>query len=192
MTRIRVKGFKIFADRHGAMRCYHRTTGEKIDLKKAPLGSAAFFAEVARIGKSAETAAAPKAGTLGSLIVAYRAHAAFTDLAPQTRADYQKVLDYLKDIDGTDLERFTRPFVVKVRDRAAERKGRRFGNYVKAVLSLMFAWGSERGTCQRTRPPASRICARRRVSPTPTALGRTPSAKLCWPPRRRTSSLRSP
>ncbi len=78
MTRIRVKGFKIFADRHGAMRCYHRTTGEKIDLKKAPLGSAAFFAEVARIGKSAETAAAPKAGTLGSLIVAYRAHAAFT------------------------------------------------------------------------------------------------------------------
>ncbi|SFU37968.1 MULTISPECIES: integrase [unclassified Methylobacterium] len=145
MTRIRVKGFKIFADRHGAMRCYHRTTGEKIDLKKAPLGSAAFFSEVARIGKSAETAAAPKAGTLGSLIVAYRAHAAFTDLAPQTRADYQKVLDYLKDIDGTDLERFTRPFVVKVRDRAAERKGRRFGNYVKAVLSLMFAWGSERG-----------------------------------------------
>lgn len=145
MTRIRVKGFKIFADRHGVMRCYHRATNEKIDLKAAPLGSAAFFAEVARIGQSAEVAAAPKAGTLGSLVAAYRAHAAFTDLAPQTKADYQKVLDYLKDIDGTALDRFTRPFVVKVRDRAAERKGRRFGNYVKAVLSLLFAWGSERG-----------------------------------------------
>lgn len=50
MTRIRVKGFKVFADRYGAKRCYHRATGEKIDLKKAPLGSAGFFAEVARIG----------------------------------------------------------------------------------------------------------------------------------------------
>ena len=38
MTHIRVKGFKIFEDRHGKPRCYHRKTGHKIDLQKAPLG----------------------------------------------------------------------------------------------------------------------------------------------------------
>lgn len=145
MTRVPIKGFKIFTDRFGHLRCYHRATKEKIDLKAAPLGSAAFMAEVARIGSIATPDAAPKAGTLGSLVAKYRAHAAFGDLSPQTRSDYQKVFDYLKDIDGTSLERFTKPFVVKVRDKAAERKGRRFGNYVKAVLSLLFAWGSERG-----------------------------------------------
>ncbi|SOR26769.1 Site-specific recombinase, phage integrase family [Methylorubrum extorquens] len=144
MTRIRVKGFKIFADRFGHQRCYHRKTGEKIDLKRTPLGTSEFFAEVARIGAKQE----PKAlqpGTLGLLIADYRQHAAFTDLAPQTRADYQKVFDYLKDIDGTHLARFKREFVVKLRDKAAETKGRRFANYVKAVLSLLFSWGSERG-----------------------------------------------
>ena len=47
--------------------------------------------------------------------------------------------------DGTDLARFTRPFFLTVRDRVAERKGRRFGNSVTAVLSLLFAWGAECG-----------------------------------------------
>jgi integrase len=32
-----------------------------------------------------------------------------------------------------------------VRDKAAETHGRRFGNYVKQVFSLLFAWGAERG-----------------------------------------------
>ena len=49
MTTVRIKGFKIFKDRHGRMRCYHRETGQKIDLVKAPLGSAAFFTECEKI-----------------------------------------------------------------------------------------------------------------------------------------------
>jgi len=47
MTVVRVKGFKIFKDRHGRERCYHRKTGERIDLTKAPMGE--FLAECARI-----------------------------------------------------------------------------------------------------------------------------------------------
>jgi hypothetical protein len=35
---------------------------------------------------------------LGLLINAYRGHAAFTALAPQTRSNYQTVSDYLKPI----------------------------------------------------------------------------------------------
>lgn len=144
MTVVRVKGFQIFTDRHGKPRCYHRKTREPVDLEKAPLGSAEFFAECTRIA-ALTVVVAPKPGTLGKLIEAYRAHAAFRDLAPQTQTDYQKIFDYLRPIADTALARFNRPLVVRIRDKAAETKGRRFANYVKAVLSILFGWGSERG-----------------------------------------------
>jgi integrase len=144
VTIIRVKGFKIFEDRHGRERCYHRKTGEKIDLTKAPKGSAQFFAECARISALA-TAVAPKPGTLGMLIEAYRGHAAFLDLAPRTRSDYQAVFNYLKAIADTPLIKFDKPLVVRIRDEAAKHKGRKFANDVKARFSGLFGWGSERG-----------------------------------------------
>jgi integrase len=143
MTVVRIKGFKIFPDRHGHMRCYHRKTGIAIELKKAPIGSSEFMAECARI-RALTTVTAPKPGTLGLLINAYRAHAAFTDLAPRTRSDYQAVFDYLKPIADTPLIKFDKPLIVRIRDKA-NTKGRRQANYVKTVLSLLFAWGCERG-----------------------------------------------
>jgi hypothetical protein len=166
LTRIKVKGFKIFHDRHGEERCYHRVTGTAIDLQKYPLGSAEFFAEVARIGAVAAVAE-PKPGTLGMLINAYRAHAAFTDLAPRTRADYHRVFDYLKPISDTPLISFNRPLVVRIRDKAVNTRGRRQGNYVKTVLSLLFAWGAERGFI--TENPASEIRSVRRPKDMPDA-----------------------
>ena len=143
MTRVRVKGFQIFRDRHGRMRCYHRYTRRAVDLVKAPLGSAEFFAECALISASTEAAPKPKPGTLGLLITEYRRHDAFTALAPRTRQDYQRVFDYLKVIDEAPLAKFNRSLVVRIRDKA-NRRGRRFANYVKAVLSIVFAWGVER------------------------------------------------
>jgi integrase len=144
MTVVRVKGFKIFKDRHGRERCYHRKTGEKIDLTKAPKGSAEFLAECARISALA-TVTTPKPGTLGLLIEAYRGHAAFLDLAPRTRSDYQAVFNYLKPIADTPLVKFDKPLVVRIRDKAAKDKGRKFANDVKARFSGLFGWGSERG-----------------------------------------------
>jgi integrase len=144
MTIVRVKGFKIFKDRHGHLRCYHRKTGEPVDLVKAPIGSPGFFAECARITalvKSIE----PKPGTLGMLIAAYRGHAAFLDLAPRTRSDYQNVFDYLQPIADTPLIKFDKPLIVRIRDKAAQDKGRKFANDVKARFSGLFGWGSERG-----------------------------------------------
>jgi integrase len=143
MTVIRVKGFKIFFDRHGHQRCYHRKTKIAIDLKTAPLGSAEFMAECARI-RVLTTVTSPKPGTLGQLIHLYRAHAAFTDLQPRTRSDYQRIFDYLKPIEDTPLVKFDTPLIVRIRDKATT-KGRRQANYVKTVLSLLFGWGSERG-----------------------------------------------
>jgi integrase len=145
MTIIRVTGFKVFKDRRGRERCYHRKTGIKIDLKKAPLGSAEFMAECARIVALTTLATASKPGTLGQLLNEYRAHASFTDLEPRTRTDYQRVFTYLKPIADTPLVKFDRPLIVRIRDKAATTKGRRQANYVQAVLSLLFNWGIERG-----------------------------------------------
>jgi integrase len=144
MTVVRVKGFKIFESRHGKKYCYHRKTGERIDLTKAPVGSAEFLAECARIAALA-TATEPKPGTLGMLISAYRGHPAFLDLAPRTRSDYQAIFDYLKPIADTPLVRFDKPLIVRIRDKAAKDKGRKFANDVKARFSGLFGWGSERG-----------------------------------------------
>jgi integrase len=143
MTIIRVKGFQIFEDRHGRLRCYHRKTRHPVDLVRAPIGSPEFFAECARIA-ALVTSTEPKSGTLGMLIAAYRAHPAFTDLAPRTRSDYQAVFDYLKAIADTPLTRFDKPLIVRIRDKSAQDKGRKFANDVKARFSGIFGWGSER------------------------------------------------
>lgn len=144
MAIIRMKGFKIFPDRHGRMRCYHRATRIAVDLTKSPIGSVEFFAECARIAELTKVPGPAKPGTLGLLITEYRASQSFLDLAPRTRADYQRCLDYLKPIAETALARFNRALVVRIRDKAATQHGRRFANYVKAVLSIIFAWGAER------------------------------------------------
>lgn len=145
MPFVRVKGFKIFRDRHGKPRCYHRTSGHPVDLSKFPFGSVEFLAECARIAGLLNPAPAAKPGTLGALINAYRASPAFTSLAPRTQSDYQRCFAYLKPIADTLLVRFDRPLIVRIRDKAAESHKRRFANYVRATLSLLFAWGLERG-----------------------------------------------
>ncbi len=166
MTRVRVRGFQIFYDLHGRLRCYHRATRKKIDLSKIALGSAEFFAECARITASIRVGEEPRPGTLGLLIKLYRAHEAFTDLAPRTRQDYQRVFDYLKAIDDTPLIKFDRPLVVRIRDKAAKR-GRRFANYVKTVLSIIFNWGLERGYLNTN--PAKNVRSIRRPKNSPEA-----------------------
>jgi hypothetical protein len=168
MTKIKLRGFQIFKDRFGKWRVYHRKTRRAIDLHKTPLGSAEFFAECARIAALADAKAQkPKPGTLGLLIAEYRAAPAFLDLAPRTRADYQSHFDYLRPIGDTPLERFDRPLVVRIRDKAAASRGRRFGNYLKATLSVVFGWGRERGFIADN--PASGIKAIRRPKDMPDA-----------------------
>jgi hypothetical protein len=166
MTVVRVRGFKIFTDRHGKRRCYHRATGERIDLEKYPEGSVGFISECSRIAGLVR-AVEPRPGTLAVLIAAYRADPAFADLAPRTRYDYQRIFDYLKPIGDTALSRFDRPLIVRIRDKAASKLGRRRGNYVKTVLSLLFAWGLERGHIAIN--PASGVKAIRRPKNAPDA-----------------------
>ena len=166
MTYVRVKGFQIFKDRNGRVRCYHRKSRIAVDLAKCELGSPEFFAECSRI-ISLSGIVAPRPGTLGLLINEYRKSTAFADLANRTRSDYQRIFDYLKPIKDSALLSFTKPLVVRIRDKAAEKHGRRFGNYTKQVLSLLFAWGAERGYIVFN--PASNIKGIRRAKDMPAA-----------------------
>jgi hypothetical protein len=191
MTIVRVKGFKLFIDAHGHARCYHRKTGTPIDLRKSPLGSTEFIAECARIGALGQKAE-EKPGLLGTLIRDYRASSAWKDLAPRTQADYHRVFEWLRPIAGTSLKRFSRPLVVKIRDKAADAKGRRFGNYVKAVLSIIFSWGKERAPSMRTMLPALKICAVHVVAGKRTAPGPIKSGRLSSTRRRRFCGRRLP
>ena len=167
MTRVRVKGFQIFTDRHGKIRCYHRTTRTPVDLGIAPLGSAEFFAECARIAELTKVVGPPKPGTLGLLIEEYRSSQTFADLAVRTRADYQRCLDHLKPISDMPLVRFDRSLVVRIRDKVAANRGRRFANYVKAVLSILFSWGVERDYVKAN--PAEKVKNVRRAKDAPEA-----------------------
>jgi hypothetical protein len=164
--RYRVEGFKIFPDRHGHLRCYHRKTGVAVDLKKSPLGSAEFFAECTKITAVTDAKAAKeKPGTLGLLTCDYRKSPVFQDLAPTTRADYQTHFDYLWPITDTSLVSFDRPLVVRIRDKAAASKGRRFGNYLKATLSVIFGWGRERGFIADNPASGSKAIRRQKGAP---------------------------
>ena len=107
------KGFKIFKDRHGKQRCYHRETGHKVDLTHAPIGSAEFFAECETIRAIAEAqrAKAPKAGTLGGLIQSYFETEHYQNLAEATRRDYRKCADFLEPIRDTPIHVIDTPLI---------------------------------------------------------------------------------
>jgi integrase len=135
---ILVRGVKVYRSR-GKLYAYHRKTGKRI---KAPIGSAAFLAEVERL--DGQVPPEPKAGTLGSLIVAYRRSPEFLELAPRTGADYQKVFDYLHPLEGDPLVSINSAYVIEVRDAAFQAHKRRFANYVLAVLRLLLKWGAVR------------------------------------------------
>ena len=138
MVEIKVRGVKLYRSR-GKLYAYHRRTGTRI---RAAFGTAAFLAEVERL--DGQQPLAPKPGTLGALISAYRRSPEFLELAPRTRADYQKVFDYLKPLDGDPLINITSAYVIEARDAAFAAHKRRFANYVLAVLRLLLKWGAVR------------------------------------------------
>lgn len=155
MKRVGLKNLKIYKDRHGVLRCYHRKAGVAIDLKKYPLQSDEFLQEYVRITNNLHRSENPKSGCLGKLIAAYKKSTAFIELSPRTQKDYNRIFNYLEPLKDIDLARFTPPLCVKIRDKAAEKMGRKWGNYTKTVLSLLFSWAVEHGFMDNN--PAFRI-----------------------------------
>ena len=162
MTRVRVKGFKVFRDRHGRMRCYHRATGIKVNLATAPLGSAEFFATCDKItaAASAQGTRVPKAGTLGKLVDHYFKTDHFANLAPATKRDYRMCSDYLAKIGDTPIHLLTTPLISGIHDKAAAKLGWRRGNYVLTFLRQVFKYSRPHGLIDHN--PAEGVIAKRR------------------------------
>lgn len=140
---MRIKGVKpVTVRRAGKVYRYyrHRKTGATV---KSEFGTAAFAAEVASLDRRATKK--PLAGTLGGLVAVYRESGDFTDLAPRTRKDYDKVFYYLKPLNDEPLHLIDMPFVYGVRDKAYKKHKRRFANYVVQVIRLLLEWGRPRG-----------------------------------------------
>lgn len=149
MTRVRVKGFKIFTDKKPPFRtrCYHRATGHKIDLEKSPLGSAEFFAECDRIRLIAEAmkAKAPKAGTLGGLVTSYFETEHFAGKADATKRDYRKCAAFLAPINDTPVHVIDTPLIAGIHDKAATKIGWRRANMLRTFLSEVFRHNVPKG-----------------------------------------------
>ena len=139
--RVRLRGLKRYVDRHGKVRLYHRASGTPIDPN---LSGAALAAEVARLD-ALHTPAEAKAGTLGGLLASYRASPRFTDLAPRTKADYHKCMDYLKPIGDAPLVSINSAFIARLRDKTVRLKRAAFTNHTLAMLSSAFRHGKEYG-----------------------------------------------
>ena len=149
MTYIRVSGFKIFKDRHGKARCYHRKTGIKIDLERAPIGSAAFIAECEKITALTVAVEGSKPGTLGGLISTYFGLEHFANLSPTTRRDYRQCSAFLEPIFDTPVVKIDTPLLSRVHDRASEKIGWRRANMVRTFLSEVSRHCVPRGLIDR-------------------------------------------
>lgn len=122
---------------------YHRATGKR--LKHDP-ETAAGLLEIRALderAKAATTVAGHVAGSYAAIWAKYRESPAWTGLKPRTRSDYQAVRDWLGPAAERPVSALTAGQVAGLRDKAAQAKGRRFGNYVVSVLRLTLAWAKE-------------------------------------------------
>lgn len=141
MVKINVAGIKKVTVK-GRTYYYHRRTRKRLT---AQFGTPEFLAEVRTLDGLPPTTGK----TLLGLMTAYKASPEYTGLAERTKADYQKVFDHLSDAWQMPATVMSAPLILGLRDDANERRGRRFANYVVAVMSLLSTWGDVRGWCKR-------------------------------------------
>lgn len=145
-TMTRVQGIKrYFEPKAGKYYCYHRATGRRI---KEEFGSPEFFAQLTALDKMAKDKAEldAKPGTLKELILNYKLTDEFGDLTKRTRSDYEKVFDFLSPLWSANLSAFTPPKLNALRIQWRQERGRRFVNYIRSVLSILFVHAMSMGT----------------------------------------------
>jgi integrase len=143
VTKVRVKGIKRYRSK-GRWYVYHRQTGKRID---AEYGTGAFFNELAMLERRVKREAALP-GTFGALLASYRASRTYLELATSTRGGYLRMMNLPMPIGDMPLAELTAQFIAGLRDRVAEKHGRRQANYVMAVISVACEHGREHGIVQ--------------------------------------------
>jgi len=112
---------------------YFYRGGKYLHRFTAPEGTAEFDRQYWEVmsGKRAEA----KTGW-AALIKSFRASSRFIDLKYRTRADYERVMEYIEGKIGTrDVKLLTRKDVIAARDANLHRT--RFANYIPQVLSVL-------------------------------------------------------
>lgn len=112
---------------------YFYKGGKYLHRFTAPEGTAEFDSQYWQVmsGKKAEARTGWKA-----LITSYRKSDRFTGLKSRTRADYDRILEYIGDkIGGRDVRLLTRKDVIAARDANLHRT--RFANYIPQVMSVL-------------------------------------------------------
>ncbi len=144
MVRVSLRGVKRYRHpKSGIWYTYYRPSGQRLF---AEFGSPEFLAEYNRAVEHHEQKNSDiLPGTLGLLIAEYRQSDRFGNLAEKTRQDYMRYLNFLRPIADMPLIDITRPFVSRLRDKAAQEMGWRSANYTLAVLSAIMAYGLEYG-----------------------------------------------
>lgn len=104
---------------------------------------------IAAYNEACATKAAPKSGTLFSVLIGYQNSPKFTDLADRTRRDYVRNIRAIEaefgDFPIAALnDRRTRGEFLAWRDRLAV-KSRRQADYIYATLAAILAWAFDRG-----------------------------------------------
>ena len=128
-----------------------------------------FWAEYALILRG--RAPVPEGRTLKALAIGYQLSDRFTGLAPRTRQDYLRVLDYVKEKLGhLPADRMQRKDVI--RGQQANKDAVRFANYIVQVLRVMFEHAIDQGWRQDNPAKGVRLLK----------SGRTP--RLPWPPEK--------
>ncbi|UGY17996.1 tyrosine-type recombinase/integrase [Bradyrhizobium septentrionale] len=160
MAIIRVKGLKRYRVK-GRWYAYHRKSGVRL---KSEFGTAEFIAELETLERKLRKAEALP-GTMGKLFASYRASPAFTDLAITSRNGYSRMMNLLNPLDEMPLVELTPQFIAGLRDKMAERHGRRQANYVMAVISVACEHGKEHGIIRENPVKGVKRVRRSRIAP---------------------------
>lgn len=133
---MRLKGVKRVRAK-GRIYHYDRVTGRRIEAEP---NTQAFLDELRALRAGAEPDQRHADGSFGALVKAYLASPAFTDLSASSKADYLRVIEFLKPGFGDPVKSISRADVIKIRDVAFRERKRRFANYVVQVLRLILKW----------------------------------------------------
>jgi integrase len=141
-TVVRVRGIKVYRSK-GRTYAYHRKTGERVE---AEIGTPAFFKRIQELELQAASIEAAKRDqplTLKALILQYRQEKVFTELAPRTKADYEKVFAFFEPIYNQPVALFTHETIVGLRKRWQKERGYRFVNLCLMLLRQMFTYAKD-------------------------------------------------
>lgn len=139
---MRVRGVKK-ARAKGRIYYYHRKTGRRINAEP---GTAEFIREIERLDATPRPSPEREKlkGTWGALVTAYRASPEYAGLAERTKADYQKVFDFMAALDRMPVNQLDDAALLELRDDAFREKKWRFANHVLQVVSTTMNWGKPR------------------------------------------------